>query len=153
MVAVTDHELQEAAHQEAVDQARVRGLPPPAHPRGGGGGVHHAVEQDVHVMLSGKTLAEVGGDQCWGPRCRHTHCWGARCRHTLLDMPQHEHAPLLQLVELEEGIHAQLQSGEAADPEYWSAVLDSMTLHKVCVRVKGGISLICILVKGGNFFF
>lgn len=36
-----------------------------------------------------------------------------------------------QLEELEDGIHAQLRSGEAADPEYWSAVLDSMALHKV----------------------
>lgn len=59
MVAVADHELEEAAFQEEVDQARVRGLPPPPHPRGGRGGVHKAVEQDVHVMLSGKTLAEV----------------------------------------------------------------------------------------------
>ncbi len=53
--------------------------------------------------------------------------------HTTQSIPaQSTRHPLhSQLEELEEGIHQQLQSGEAADPEYWTAVLESLTLHKV----------------------
>ncbi len=60
MVVVADHELEDAAYQEAVDQARVRGLPPPPNPKSHrAGGVHQAVDRDVQVMLAGKTLREV----------------------------------------------------------------------------------------------
>lgn len=140
LVTVADHELEDAAYQEEVDQARVRGLAPPPHPRGGRGGVHKAVERDMHVMLSGKTLAEVwtvirdthvkntyntsvrvsNADESY----RSMHADGVSVCLTHRCYPH-------QLEELEDGIHAQLQSGEAADPEYWSTVLDSMTLHKV----------------------
>jgi hypothetical protein len=37
----------------------------------------------------------------------------------------------MQLEEMEQGIQSQLRSGDAADPEYWTAVLDGLTIHKV----------------------
>lgn len=41
-----------------------------------------------------------------------------------------------QLGALEENISQQLDSGEAADPEFWAAVLDSMHLAKAKARLR-----------------
>ena len=41
-----------------------------------------------------------------------------------------------ELVELEEGIQQELDSGTAADPEFMSAVLKRLTLHKAKARLK-----------------
>lgn len=41
-----------------------------------------------------------------------------------------------ELLELEGGIQAQLDSGTAADPEYWQAVLKRLALHKAKARLR-----------------
>jgi len=41
-----------------------------------------------------------------------------------------------ELVELESGIQEQLDSGTAADPEYWQAVLKRLVLHKAKARLR-----------------
>ena len=41
-----------------------------------------------------------------------------------------------ELVELEAGIEKELESGTAADPEFMSAVLKRLTLHKAKARLK-----------------
>ena len=41
-----------------------------------------------------------------------------------------------ELVELEAGIEKELKSGTAADPEFMSAVLKRLTLHKAKARLK-----------------
>ena len=41
-----------------------------------------------------------------------------------------------ELVELEEGIQQELDHGTAADPEFMSAVLRRLTLHKAKARLK-----------------
>ena len=41
-----------------------------------------------------------------------------------------------ELVELEGGIQEQLDSGAAADPEYWSAVLARLAVHKARAQLR-----------------
>ncbi|PRW50888.1 cactin isoform A [Chlorella sorokiniana] len=44
--------------------------------------------------------------------------------------------PYRELLELESGIQEQLDSGTAADPEYWQAVLKRLALHKAKARLR-----------------
>ncbi|KAI7846452.1 hypothetical protein COHA_000063 [Chlorella ohadii] len=44
--------------------------------------------------------------------------------------------PYRELCELESGIQEQLDSGTAADPEYWQAVLKRLALHKAKARLR-----------------
>ncbi len=41
-----------------------------------------------------------------------------------------------ELVSLEEGIQDTLDSGTAADPEYWAAVLKRVSVHKAKARLR-----------------
>ena len=41
-----------------------------------------------------------------------------------------------ELVDLEEGIQDTLDSGTAADPEYWAAVQKRVTVHKAKARLR-----------------
>lgn len=71
--------------------------------------------------------------------------------------PGKRHAELL---ELEAGIQEQLDSGTAADPEYWQAVLKRLALHKAKARLReihAGAGLpaqapapVCCLLLGGQ---
>lgn len=40
------------------------------------------------------------------------------------------------LVQLQSDIEAQLQSGEAADPEYWTAILNRLRTHKAKAKLR-----------------
>ncbi|EIE19628.1 hypothetical protein COCSUDRAFT_67727 [Coccomyxa subellipsoidea C-169] len=93
---VAEVEYLEAKHTEEADRARMRGEPEPEHR--GEVGLHAAVDNDIQMLLAGKSHME--------------------------------------LSEMEEGIQAQLDGGDAADPEFLAAVLKRLALAKAKARLR-----------------